>query len=174
MNNKNLHTLTKLAAENKGATLPHAKQATNGADTKLLTEIQRVTNATSTAVTQMNNNVTAIKASTSDNADALDEIDGTTKATIADTARLLIDTGNIATIVNTLSLSVNDIAADVSALENTDITDIETDLSSILEFVDETNATTNATAIAIAALDAKLTTVQEDVSFLENTDLTDL
>jgi hypothetical protein len=54
--------------------------------------------------------------------------------------------------MNTLSLALDDIAADVAFLENTDLTDLQLDVDVIKGQVSETNATANATAIAMAAL----------------------
>jgi hypothetical protein len=84
-NYSSLHKIT-TSTEYKGASVPHTKQATNGADTKLLTDIQRVTNATQTAVIQMNNSVTTIKTASIDNADIIEAINATANATGIDTA----------------------------------------------------------------------------------------
>jgi hypothetical protein len=45
LNYKSLHKIT-TSSEYKGTSAPRMKQSTNGADTKLLTEMQRVINAT--------------------------------------------------------------------------------------------------------------------------------
>jgi hypothetical protein len=60
LNYRTLHDITS-SSEYKGASASHVKQSTNGAETKLLTDIQRVVNTTQTNVISMNTNVNSIK-----------------------------------------------------------------------------------------------------------------
>jgi hypothetical protein len=72
----------------------------------------------------MNNNITAIKTSTLNSADAIDAIDGLARASVANTDRLQIDIDAIGTIITALDTQLDTIATDVSFLENTDLTDL--------------------------------------------------